>query len=91
MTETTITAHRPYDDDKHRWLFVMSSRVMGTDDNNHRYEVRLCRDCGKFECYGDKNGQRFDFSFELPTDELVEAAGQYAKLLEQDINPLSDG
>lgn len=79
-----MTTHRPYENDKHRWLFIMSSQVMGTDDNNHRYEVRLCRDCGKFECYGEQNGQHFDFSFELVRDEYVTAAGQYARMLKAD-------
>lgn len=80
---TSEEQHHPYENDKHHWLFVMSSRAVGTDENNHRYEVRLCRDCGKFEVYGDVNFQHFDIGFELPTDELVEAAGQYAKMLRE--------
>lgn len=68
-------------DCNHRWLMVMSSRAMGTDNNNHRYEVRLCKNCGRFECYGDVNFQYFDFSFELVRDEYLEAAGKYIEYL----------
>lgn len=71
-----------YHDCKHEFLFISASRAVGTDNNNHRHEVRLCRLCGLFDVYGDQNGTHFDVSFTLPTDDLVWAAGQYARYLQ---------
>lgn len=62
-------------------LFVMSSRAVGTDDNNHLYEVRLCPTCGSFQAWGEQAGKHFDFSFQLVSDEYIQAAGQYIKYL----------
>lgn len=68
----------------HRNLLVMSSRAIGTDNNNHRYEVRLCRVCGHFSVWGEQNGEHFDFGFELVRDEYIEAAGKYIEYLNRD-------
>jgi hypothetical protein len=68
-------------DCNHQNLLVMSSRAMGTDDNSHRYEVRLCRVCGHFSVWGEQNGEHFDFGFELVRDEYIEAAGRYIEYL----------
>lgn len=68
---------------KHRHtLMVQSHRYTGTDGNNGRDRVEVCQDCGTFFVYGDKNGVRFSVRFTLPTAELVKAAGQNARLLE---------
>ena len=69
--------------EQHHYLFIRASRATGTDNNSHRYEVRLCQDCGQFEVFGDVNFQQFDISFELVTQELVTAAGQYLRLLQE--------
>lgn len=61
-----------------RRLFVCGSRGSPPPQ---RYHVSVCRDCGQFEVFTEKNGQHLSLRFELPTDELVEAAGQFARLL----------
>lgn len=67
----------------HQFLLVSAHRAMGTDGTSERHEVRLCRVCGLFQVYGNQRGQHFDVSFTLPTDELVYAAGQYARYLQE--------
>lgn len=74
--------HLPYEDDKHQWLFIASSSVVSTEEH-YRYRAEVCAGCGKFVVFGHKNGQHFKFSFDLPTDELVQAAGQYARYLQE--------
>ena len=75
--------HEVYDTDKHRWLFIKSSRATGTNNQNHRYEINVCSDCGRFRIHGWFNNQFVDVGFELSTNDLIEAAGQYIKKLEE--------
>lgn len=73
-------------DCKHRNpLFIGSSRWTG--DNHHgSYHITLCKDCGQFTVIGHENNQHYRVHFDLVTDEQVEAAGRYARLLQAEMD-----
>ncbi len=62
-------------------IFIQGSNYTGVDCDHSRHTVSVCADCGQFSVWGDKNGVHFNVTFTLPTDELVQAAGQYARYL----------
>lgn len=64
---------------EHGWLFVTSHQAVGTDGSHERWQVRVCARCGLFEVFGKIQAHWFDISFNLPTDELVKAAGKYVE------------
>jgi hypothetical protein len=50
-----------------------------------REHVTLCADCGTFLANKEVEGKRINVRFQLVTEEQVEAAGQFARLLEEEI------
>lgn len=66
-------------DCKHgRRLFIQSGQGGPPSVREH---VSLCPDCGQFHVSKEVGGKRITVDFELPTWELVIAAGQYARRL----------
>jgi hypothetical protein len=70
----------PVECDHRRSLFVQSSSGAGPG-LSAREHVSVCPDCGRFAVSATRNGESIRVAFELPTDELVRAAGQYARHL----------
>lgn len=66
---------------EHGWLFITSHNAVGTDGTHERWQARVCARCGRFEVFGMVQGEAFDISFTLPTQELVKAAGKYLERL----------
>lgn len=66
-----------------RRMFLSGQHGIG-DGISYRHDVTLCPDCGEFNVFGYKNGEKFDIQFTLNTDEAVAAAGVYLELLRED-------
>ena len=62
-------------------LFVQESR---SGPPSFREYISVCRDCGEFRVSVMKEGVSVVTTFTLPTWELVVAASQYARLLDQE-------
>lgn len=56
-----------------------------TGDNYSRYNIRVCQICGEFQVFTFKNGQFFNLSFALVTEEQLAAAARYRMRLENDV------
>lgn len=71
-------------DCKHKHIqFLSGSHGMGSGIS-YRHDVTICLDCGEFRVYGYKNGQTFDITFHLVTDEAIAAAGKYLAAIRED-------
>jgi hypothetical protein len=46
--------------------------------------VTICRDCGRFRVFAERDGHAITTTFDLPTWQLVSAAAQYARHLDGD-------
>lgn len=69
-------------DCKHpRTLFIKSS---DGGPPSFREHVSVCRDCGQFHVHASREGVHITTWFDLPTWELVQAASQFARLLDTD-------
>ena len=57
-------------------LFIGESRETGLEDNS-RYQVSLCADCGEFAVFTEKNGQAMHVTFTIWGEDALAAAGKY--------------
>ena len=60
-------------------LLIQSHRSSSPPE---RHLVTVCPRCGQFTVAGSKEGVYFRVTFDLPTENLVEAAGRYLEYLE---------
>lgn len=70
-------------DCKHRKKSFICGANWTGNDGHGRYNVSICPDCGQFHIWGDQNGEHYEIRFELPSDDLVQAAGKYAAFLSE--------
>lgn len=66
----------------HITIGIAGGRHISTEEHSI-YNVWLCKKCGQFNIFIFKNGQYETVTFELATPEMLEAAGQYMKWLEE--------
>lgn len=75
----------PIDCKHERTAFVSS---MSGSPPPVREEISVCRDCGRFRVMAQQDGVTIVTTFELATWGQVDAAAQYARLLDADDKPL---
>lgn len=83
-----LSSHQPLfpqDCDHRGSLFIQSGRGT-TGESYERTSVYLCRKCGQFSAFIDKDGVQYTHEFALCTPEMIQAAGQWMRYLERDEN-----
>ena len=69
---------------KHPRQQMISLRAGGGGNiKRYRHRIALCPDCGEFCVHGHQNGERFKVRFTLSIAEQVEAAGTWARFMDE--------
>lgn len=82
-TDRSKTMISPSDCRHSRPLFISGSRDL-SEHGSGSHTVTICPDCGLFFVTGWRDGVGFKVTFDLATDETVEAAGKWCKLLDSE-------